>query len=266
MKKTNILAKFKNSIYNIKEIPGYINEGLGSAILYALLLCLFLGLGKGIALSLNIKQSMDNVSESLKEDKFKFTIENGILDIDTSPLKIDEDNFLIYIDDNLTLDKANELKNFTVNANNYVLVLKDGLIINSNMGIINQGAVKKITYSDLIQNDEISNDYLISQIEISSILVVVLVIIAVIFSTFISFIRNAFFIGLFSMLNSVIFRLDLKISQLFSMAIYAGTLPSLLVLALSLFAPLVNFETASMVGTMVLSFFILRNMGIKNKI
>ena len=47
MKDKSFFEKFKNSIYNIREFPNYIREGVGKAILYALILSIIVGGIKG---------------------------------------------------------------------------------------------------------------------------------------------------------------------------------------------------------------------------
>ena len=47
MKNKSFFEKFKNSIYNIREFQNYIREGVGRAILYALILSIIVGGIKG---------------------------------------------------------------------------------------------------------------------------------------------------------------------------------------------------------------------------
>lgn len=261
MKRTGIIDKFKISVYYIKDMPKIISEGLGKAILYAIILCLFLGVVKATFISIDIKHVFKEVITSVKDDKYQFTVENGILNIKTSPIKADEDNFLIYVDDNITLDNSDNLKSETVNSDNYFLFLKDGIVINTGYPSISD----KLKYTDLLQGSTFNNDKLISIISLYEIGTISLIFLIIIFVTFFYFLVNALFIAALSMLNNVILKLDLKFKDMVSIAIYASTLPSLAVLILGLFAPKVSFDIASTIGTMVLVFFILRNMGNKDK-
>lgn len=81
MKRTGIIDKFKISVYYIKDMPKIISEGLGKAILYAIILCLFLGVVKATFISIDIKHVFKEVITSVKDDKYQFTVENGILNI-----------------------------------------------------------------------------------------------------------------------------------------------------------------------------------------
>lgn len=261
MKRTGIINKFKISVYYIKDMPQIIREGLGNAILYAIIVCLFLGLVKATFVSIEIKHVFKEVITSVKDDKYEFNIEDGILKIKTSPIKAAEDNFLIYVDDNITLDNSDNLKSETVNADNSFLLLKDGILINTGYPAISN----KLKYTDLLQGNTFDNDKLISIISLYEIGTISLIILIIIFGTVIYFLLNAVFIAALSMLSKSILKLDLKFRDMVSIAIYASTLPSLAVLILGLFAPKVNFDIASTIGTMVLVFFILRNMANKNE-
>ena len=64
--------------------------------------------------------------EKLEDDNYQFKIKDGVMDIATSPVKIENNNTLVYIDKDTTMAQSNNLRSMTVNADVYILILKDG--------------------------------------------------------------------------------------------------------------------------------------------
>lgn len=259
-KKTNIFRKFKNSLYNIKEVPKYIKEGVGRAILYALVFSVLVGLANGIATVYRLNESINSTTELLKEDKYKFKIENGILNINNSPINLEQSNTLFYLDDEKTLDQADDLRNITAHVDAYVLLLKDGLIINSNTISITGMNDTKVKYTDITEEAEITNENIISILNLFSKMIFAIVIIAAIITGFISLLFNSLLVALASMLTNNLLGLRLKLQEVFSLAIYAATLPMIIVTILSIIRPDVYFDSAGLLGTLLYSFFVLRNI------
>ncbi|MGG7179168.1 DUF1189 domain-containing protein [Clostridium paraputrificum] len=254
-KKTNIFVKFVNSLYNIKEFPRYMKEGVGRALLYALVLSLVCGIGTGIVASVNMNKSIKSTLESLKEDKYRFKLQDGILDIETSPLKIEEGNTLVYIDDNITIDKLDELRSMTAHVDSYILLLKDGLSISSDMF-----PSKVAKYKDMLANNSIDNQSIMDSIEFASKFIGIAFLIMIVVETFLSYLIDVAMIALLAMLTNFTLGINLKYSNMFSLVIYAATLPTVLVTILTVLFPGVYFNSASMVGTLVLTLLVLRNM------
>lgn len=259
-KNKSLFEKFKNSIYNIREIPNYILEGAGRAILYLLVLSLLVGGVQGIIASIRLGKSIDSTIEKLEDDKYKFSIENGTLSMETSPIKIEEGSTLVYIDDSKTLSETDNLKSITVHSDAYVLILKDGILISSDMvsgAGVDMGEIK---YSDLNEGVVITNKNIVDTLSFSSKFIYLIVFIYSMFETFLVFIMDAILVTLMSMLMNVLLKLRLKFSQLFSLVIYTSTLPILLVLLLSIAIPNVYFDSVRVLGTFLYTFIVLRNM------
>ena len=253
--KTNIFKKFVNSLYNIHEFPKYMKEGIGRAITYALLLCVLCGLATGLSMSTIINKSMNQVISTLEKDENQFVIENGELDIKNSPLKINNDGSLVYIDDNITLDNKDELKNITVNSDSYILMLKDGLYIHSGLF-----STVTSTYKEMLMDSKIDSKSLVSAVKFTSKFVIGAFILMNIIQTIIGFLMDSLFIALSAVFISRLFLMNFKYSQMYSLTVYASTLPMIMVAILTITEPRVFFNSVGTLGTSLLVFFALRNI------
>ena len=81
-----------------------------------------------------------------------------------------------------------------------------------------------------------------------------------ILETFITLIMDALIIATMLLLTNFIFKLGLRFSQLFSLAIYAATLPTILILILNIIVPNVYLDSVRVLRTFLYSFIVLRNM------
>lgn len=252
--KTNVFVKLIKSTYNLKDFPKYMKEGTGRAIFYILILSLVLGGAQGIADVFSINLSANETVEKLQDDEFQFKIKDGIMDIATSPVKIENNNTLVYVDKNTTLEKSNTLKSITVNADVYILVLKDGIVSSTN------GTAAKNTYKELGVQQEINNKLVIDIITNFKFLVLFIVMVVVIIKTFISYLVTTLFISAFSVISSKLLNLNLRFGELFSLVAYVGTLPNILITILGIIIPTVGFGAAGLVGTAVYTGLILNNM------
>lgn len=259
MKNKNFFVKFKNSIYNMKEFPNYIREGVGRAILYGLILSFILGGIKGITNSISMKKSINSTIQILEDNKYKFKIENGILDLETSPLKIEDGSMLLYLDDNKDISQADELRNITVHVDAYILVLKDGIITSPSL-LPQQNSLSQLKYSDIEDSIVITNDNIIDMLNFSDTFIYLWIGAISLMETFMVLIMDAVMIAVMLLLTNFMFRLNMSFSQLFSLAIYASTLPAILILILNIFVPNVYLDSVRVFGTFLYSFMVLRNM------
>lgn len=259
-KGTNIITKFINSIYNLKGFSKYMKEGVGKAVLYALILSTFIGGLKGIVNVVSFNKSTNRAIEIMSEDKYNFYIADGTLNIDNSPLKIEENNILIYMDKNISIDESDSIRNLTVNEDSYVLILKDGIIFDSNINQSSEINKVKATYKELNIVDGVNNKKLVEIIKAVKIPIIILILAIYIIQEFVFYLFIALMIAIFALLPSKIFALDLSLGNLFSLVIYAATLPSILVLILTVLISNVPFDTAGMVGTILYTYIILNDI------
>lgn len=253
--KTNVFKKFIGSISNVRAVPKYIKEGLGRAVFYAFLLMLVVGLVKGISLGFSFNKYIDEVINTVNDNKYEFKIDNGILEIESEPIIIDEGSTLIYIDDKTDISKSSELNNITVHSDEYILVLKDGVIVSSN-DVGNQ----TVYYKDFLGNEAFTKEHMTTILSMVGKISMVVIIVFGLFESIVIYIMNSLLIAGVSMLTNIMMKLGLKFSEMFSLALYAGTLPALLQLALSIIFPSIYFSYAAIMGTLVFILIVLRTM------
>lgn len=253
--KTNVFKKFKGSIFNIKSFSKYIKEGLGRAVLYAFLLMLVIGTVKGLIMGFQYKGYIDESISMINDSKYDFTITNGILDIGSEPIKIDEGSRLIYIDDTIDIENSSQLDSLTVHNDEYMLVLRDGVVVNA-------GGIGKETayFKEFFQNQTITNEDMIGTLSFVGNITVGIFTLVSIFESIIMYILNSILIAGVSMLTNVMMNLGLKFSEMFSLALYAGTLPIILQLGLTILFPSVYFAYAGTMGTLIYVLIILRSI------
>lgn len=259
-KKDNVFVRLIKCIYDIKSYPKYIVDGVGKALLYAVLFTFIIGGVKGAVTTYEVNKSINQTVQTLKEDKYEFEIKNGTLELKSSPVKFDDNNALLYFDKEKTLQDVDDLKSLTVNADVYVLMLKDGVYLNSNSQSIPDG--QSIKYSELLidGNEKIDNEYIINLLNSLKSIIFFMIIIISIISTFIWYVVMSALIAVFSLLISRLLRLNLRFSHIFSLSMYTGTFPNVLITILFLFVPTVPLDTAAIIGTLLLNYVVLKNI------
>ena len=255
MKRDNLFKKFKYSLYNAKKIAIYCKEGLGRAILYTLVLSVFLGLVQFIVQAVEINKVYNKIESALSDEKYSFNITNGVLDINTSPINEEESGFLLYVDDETTLDNIEKLESKIVNSDIYFLVLNDGFQIGSNDY---RNSLVSFKYSD-IGLDGFTNDDLKTSLVFSKVTFPILLVMQIL-SIFIYYLFDAIIISVFVTLSMFILRVKLRYSELISLILYTSTLPRVIVLIFSLIAPNVYFDTIGIIGTLLYTILILNEM------
>lgn len=252
--KTNVFVKLVKSIYNLKEFPKYMKEGVGRAIFYIFILSLVVGGVQGIVDIVNLNLLANETVEKLEDDNYQFKIKDGVMDIATSPVKIENSNTLVYIDKDTTMIQSDNLRSITVNADIYVLVLKDGVVTSTNATAV------KNSYKQLGLEEEFNNKFVINAIINFKVLAYFIAMIVSLVKTFVSYLLTTLLIGAFSMISSRLLKLNLKLGELFSLVAYIGTLPNILITILGIIIPTVVFSTAGIVGTVVYTGLILNRM------
>lgn len=253
MEKTNLFIKFYNNLFNIKTFPKYIKEGLGRAILYAFLLNIFFGVFQGVLLSIDFNKNIETTKEYLLKDEYGFKLENGILEIKTNPIKINDGNTLIYVDSTKQLSEKEELRSISVHSDMSMLILKDGIIVTTLSG------EQSILYKDILNGTISNKDIIDSMGYVQKAVPVFIIVITIIFSFF-DYLINSVIIAAFAMITNFMMGLRIKFSAMLSLSIYASTLPSLLILIISSVIKNVYFNQAILVGSLVYVILILRNI------
>lgn len=257
--KTSIIKKIINSIYNIDEFPKYVIDGVKKALLYAFVLSILTGGIKGIIDFVKINSYMNDIVNTLNQDEYNFKIVDNRLNLENSPVTINQDRILFYIDDSIELDKANDLKKITENEDVNILILKDGLAFETN-GDYDSIEDFEIHYSDMNIDEDITSIDIINTIESSKKMLSIFAIGSDVVQEFIMYIVSAFLIALLTIIPSKLLGVNYRLGDLFSLVVYAYTLPNLLVLALNIVFPHIVFDMAGMIGAMVYTYLAIRNI------
>lgn len=252
--KTNFFKKFITSIYDLKVFSDYAKEGLLSAILYALLITLILGGVKGVFTGYRLNNEISKIDQELKNDKYELSIENGILSINESPVKFQGINSIIYIDDNLSMNETDSLRSIIVHKDLSILMLKDGLIIKNS---INE---YRISYNNILKDSTFNGSELTEGIETFKTILLIVTIITVMMITFFELLINCLIVVIFASLVAVFMRMMVKYSAMYSLTLYAATLPLIIKIILETIDSSVDLNTVFVIGTLIYVIFILNHI------
>lgn len=249
---TNFFKKFITSIYDLKVFSKYAKEGFFRSIIYALLISIIFGGIKGIAIGYKLNKEISNIVNELKSDKYGFSIDNGMLNINKSPIKFEEEKSLIYIDKEKTIDEDEQLKNITVHQDLNILVLKDGIVVNNPVNKF------KISYINMFKDQNVDSYLLSQEVKFFQIMIVLLSCIFIIFIELFDLLINCLIVVAFASLISIFMKMVVKYSALYSIILYASTLPLIIQTILEVLNPNVNLDTVFIVGTLTYTILILR--------
>lgn len=251
MNRDNFFVKLKNNIYNMNTFAEYAKGGIKKSILYAFILSLIIGGIQGIFMGFKMKNSIDKSVVELSDSKYDFSIKNGILKMNNSPLKFNEDGMIVYIDSNDSLNQSAKVENEYVHGDIYMTFLKDGIKVGTN------GISKEMLYKDLFV-DEYTNKEIIDDLRLVGAVVIPLTAVSMIIQYFITGLLNYLLIAAISIIIGMFMGLRMKSSAMYSLAIYASTLPSIILIPFRVIRPDVYFDTAFVAGTVIYIIFILR--------
>lgn len=263
-KRDNFFKKFINCIYNLKSLVMYPKYGIGKAILYVFIMTAIFGTLRGLIIGYNTNKELSDLSTTLQSEEYKFNIENGILNLEKSPLKVESTSTLIYIDGDKNLNEINELREIVIHNDNNILFLKDGICIQT--GEYKQQAY----YKDLLGNNKLDNKTLYEQSSYIKKMVLAILIMYTIFFTFINLLINCLFVTAFASVVLIIMKVFMKYSVLYSLSLYVSTLPFIFQTILQIVFPTnIKLDTMFIAGTLAYMIFILKYIKdemIKNKL
>lgn len=248
--KTNFFKKFITSIYDLRVFSKYAKEGLLSAIIYILLLTLILGGIKGIFTGCMLNNQISRIYQELNSDKYRLSIENGILNINESPVKFEEKNGIVYIDKDISINEVKSLRSITVNEDLSILFLKDGIVVKNSMDEY------KIFY-DMLNELTFFGVPVTNDINVFQITIFVLVMIIVIITTFLLLLINCLIVVAFASLATIFMKMVVKYSAMYSLTLYAATLPLIIQTILGIINPNIDFDTIFIIGTLLYVILIL---------
>ena len=87
MKNIKFFNKVKISITSIKGYRELLKDSLSKAILYSIILSLIVGSFLGVFSFITAGKIQKSMKDLISSEKFKFTLEDGILNFENSPIK-----------------------------------------------------------------------------------------------------------------------------------------------------------------------------------
>ena len=246
MKDKNIINKFIKSIYDMQAIIRFSKKGVGSAIIYAVCLSLFLGMISGIVYGVQINNKVDDLRNFLIEDENSFKFENGELSFKKDSIKKNVNNIELYFNGSIDLNDYKDARDDIRYSEQYILFLKDGVYININSYNIKD---TKIKYTEFIDSN-FNNQDIINSLSIIKAIILVFNFIYSFMSLIVNYLLCAVMVS--SIMNIVAKFRDNKLmfSNIFSITCYAATLPTILLSFIPmLFTNGMSFFIISMAGT-----------------
>lgn len=253
--KTNIFNTFVRSIYDVSSFSVSARKGIKRAVMYMLLLTIILGGIKGIILGRNYYKQVSEISYILQQNDYNINIENNELNTDDSPIMFRGINKLtLYIDDEKTI--TDKLDYMDVAADDYtnLLILKDGIILEN----IDDKYIAK--YSTFLNGKNISNNTLKLFIKKLKVIFPISYIVVNIFNMLINLLVDYLIIVTVASLISLFMKMIVRYGALWSLTIYASTLPLILVTVLEVIRPDVDFEVTFIIGTLTYLIIIFKNI------
>lgn len=253
--KTNIFNTFIRSIYDVSSFSVSAKRGFKRAVMYMLLLTIILGGIKGIFLGRNYYKQVSKISYILQKNYYNMYIYNNELNTDNSPIMFkDIDKLSLYIDDKKTVTDKLDNINETAYDNSNLLILKDGIIYKN---IDNTYTVK---YSTFLNGKSINNIELQSYIKKLNFIFPIIFIISKILIMLVNLLVDYLIIVTIASLIALFMKMVVKYGALWSLVIYASTLPLIIVTILEIIRPDVDFETTFIIGTLTYMIIIFKSI------
>ncbi|MEH7353167.1 DUF1189 domain-containing protein [Neobacillus drentensis] len=215
----NIFKQFYKSIYSPKDIALFRFQGIGKTILYVFFLTFISILPFILFLSTDLSTGIDSAKSIIKDEAPEFSIKNGLLSAKTEvPVTINKDNFTIIIDPTGAISDSD-----VENEGNAFAMLKDEFVFSSG------GRIDTYPYS-MLQGLNITKSSLLDFIDkiggMKSIIIPVMSVFIYLFSSAASFIEVSI-LAMFGLALANLLGRNLNYRQLWRMAAYSETLPTL---------------------------------------
>lgn len=245
--KLKFFTKVSNSMFNIKSYPMLAKQTFSSVLGYILILSIIVGGILGVSQFALFNLMEKSSKEILQDEKYKFTLDNGVLEFKNSPYEIEESDIIVIIDTNKSLNDRDSLRSSTVHKDISTVFLKDGIIARS------YGQESYMKYSDLFFLQEpIDNSIVINFIDkISPFKYVVLLI-----SIMLIYLRLLIFSIIISIIGIIANKIQgntMKYIDILKISLFSLTLPTLIQLILPL--GFITIVISSLYVVFALSYF-----------
>ena len=215
----NIFKQFYKSIYSPKDIALFRFQGIGKTILYVFFLTFISILPFIIFLSTSLSTGIDSAKSIIKDEAPEFSIKNGLLSAKTEvPVTINKDDFTIIIDPTGAISDSD-----VENEGNAFAMLKDEFVLSSG------GRIDTYPYS-MLQGLNITKSSMLDFFDtiggMKGIIIPVMSVFIYLFSSAASFIEVSI-LAMFGLALTNLLGRNLNYRQLWRMAAYSETLPTL---------------------------------------
>lgn len=254
----SFFIKFKNCLHRLDKFPAYIDQGVGKAIKYGFLISLIFGGIIGIYNNVVLNGNLNKGIQQINKPEYAFTIKDNTLDLKGGPYKFNNNGISVYINDEKTLDDAQSILNDYNNSLATVLVLKNGVEMDL------AGQVQSANYNTVSQkmfnSQEINTGTLVSTIQGMKKYYFIFQFVFVVIQRFINLIMDSLVLTIVGLLASMIMGMMVKPSALYSLSIYAATVPFLISLPISILYPTIPLQYPIMLGTAIYIIVILKHI------
>ncbi|MGL4849516.1 MAG: DUF1189 domain-containing protein [Clostridium sp.] len=254
----SFFVKFKNCLHRLDKFPRYIDQGVGKAIKYGFLISLIFGGIIGIYNCVLSNGYINKGVQELNNPKYAFAVKDNTLDMKAEPIKIDQNGSMIYVNDNKTLSEANGILDSNPGNVASVLILKDGVLVNG--GGVETNATYSQISSQIFNSQEINNKTVGEKIQSMKKYYFVFQFVYNVLEKFINLVIDSLFISVIGLIASMLFGMLVKPSALYSLAIYAATVPFLISLPISIIFPEVNMQMPLLIATAIYVVIILKSI------
>lgn len=251
--KTNFIKKFITSIYDIDAFAKYINEGILRAILYLVLMTILVSSIKSGSAIYSVNRNISSIITNV-ENNNRMYIENGELTLNSEPIIFENNNVLVYIDDKDTIEESWKLNGRIYTQDISILWLKNGVVFYDNSNIY------KMNYKNFLGNENINSEQLRNMLDDIKIKLGITVFKVTTWIEVWSMLVNSLIITMISSLIAIFMKMIIKYSALYSMVVYAATLPFIIKIILESFDSSVNLDSVFIVGTVTYIIFILKHI------
>lgn len=256
--KDNFFVKFKNCLHRLDKFPQYIDQGIGKAIFYGFLISLIFGGILGIYNSYMTNGLINKATTEINNPEYAFNIKDNTFTMAKNPIIINKNGNLIYINDKKTLDDANDIINEYPEDNSYMLVLKNGVKIQS-LGMGGNYDYNQVN-SKIFNAKEVNNETLVQTIQSAKKYYFGFITIYSIINRFINLIIDSLFVTVVGLIVSIFLGMMVKPTALYSLSIYAATVPFLLSLPIGILYPSISLQYPLIIATAIYVAIILKHI------
>lgn len=249
--KNGIFKIFITSVYDIRVFPEYAKLGVMKAIIYILIVCCGLGIVKGGFLGYKINLGISSITKYLQSEGKDISIKNGLLNLDSNITNADN---YVYLDTDRTVNDDIDYNNIFYNNKANLLILKDGIAFN------NYGSVYVLDYNGLFKIQDVDSETIINKAKTFSVGIIGIMILINIIELIKNLAFNYLIIVTAALLVSIFMKMLVKYKALWSLVIYASTLPLIILTILNLLNPNINFDFTFIGGTLVYTILTLRHI------